>query len=134
MGQHFTLVGRASSEVELKYSQGGAAICKFSVACDRYNAKKLKDEGKQSADFFSCVAFGKQAEFLANNLKKGKLVEVHGEVNIDVVQKDGSNQYYTKVVCSKVQVLEYQKKEEVAETYEQNNDFQVIEDEEDVPF
>ena len=109
MGQSFNIVARSTADIELKYTQGGTAIATFTVACDRYNAKKLKDEGRQSTDFFKCVALGKKAEYLANYLKKGKLVEIHGQVNIDVVEKDNAKNYYTKVLCDNVTVLEYEK-------------------------
>ena len=107
--QSFNLVGRSTADVELRFSPNGTAIGTVTVACDRYNAKKLKEEGKQSTDFFKCVALGKKAEYLANYLKKGKLVEVHGQVNIDVVEKDNTKNYYTKVLCDNVTVLEYEK-------------------------
>jgi len=143
MGQSFNLVGRTTHEVELKFTQGGMAIASFTVAIDRYNSKKLKEEGKQATDFFNCVSFGKQAEYLGNHLKKGKLVEVQGEVNIDVLKgDDGKNRYFTKVVCSKVNVLEYEKKGEASPmsgggsdefAYDQN-DFAAMDNESDVPF
>lgn len=113
MAQTFVLVGRTTNEVELKQTQGGTSVASFTVACDRYNAKKLKEDGKQSTDFFNCISFNKQAEYLANNLRKGKLVEIHGEVQIDVVKgDDDKNRYFTKVICSRANVLEYEKKTE----------------------
>lgn len=131
--QIFSLTGRTTKEVELKYSQGGTAVATFTVACDRYNAKKLKEENKQATDFFNCISFGKQAEYLANHLKKGKLVEIHGEVNIDVVDKDNGKQYYTKVKCNSVNILEYEKKEQ--SNSGSNDDFMAIDDSlDDCPF
>lgn len=139
MSQLFVVVGRTTQDVELKYTQGGMAIASFTVACDRYNAKKLKEEGKQSTDFFNCISFKGQAEYLAKHLKKGKLVEVQGEVNVDVVTgDDGKNKYYTKVVCSKANVLEYVKNDQSDDfNFGYNtDDFQAIDDDDpnSVPF
>lgn len=136
MSQHFTLVGRTTADVELRFTPNGTAIGTVTVACDRYNAKKLKEEGKQATDFFKCVALGKKAEYLANYLKKGKLVEIHGQVNIDVVNKDGMNNYYTKVLCDQVSVLEYANDNQSSgDEYNYNHDdFQAIEEDEDIPF
>ena len=131
--QIFVATGRCVNDVETRTTQGGMVIAQFTVACDRYNAKKLKDEGKQATDFFNCVVFGKKAEYIATYLKKGKLVEVQGEVNIDQVKKDNETKYYTKVICSTANVLEYVKKEEQPTSYNEN-DFMAMDDTENCPF
>lgn len=62
------LVGRLTRDPEVRYTDSGTSIARFSVACDR----RFNREGEDSADFISCVAFGKTAEFLEKYFYKGK--------------------------------------------------------------
>lgn len=66
------LVGRTTRDVEVKHGDNESIFAKFTLAVDR-RFKKLEDE--QTADFISCVAFGKIAEFLERFGKKR--CEVH---------------------------------------------------------
>ena len=55
------LIGRLTRDPEVRYSQGenALAIARYTLAVDR----RFKRPGEQEADFISCVAFGKSAEF-----------------------------------------------------------------------
>lgn len=56
------LMGRLTRDPEVRYSQGGEnplAIARYTLAVDR----RFKRDGEQTADFISCVSFGKTAEF-----------------------------------------------------------------------
>ena len=57
------LMGRTTKDVEVRYSQGenATAIARFVFAVDR---RFHRDGDEQTADFISCLAFGKTAEFL----------------------------------------------------------------------
>ena len=57
------LVGRLTRDAEVRYSQGdnSSAHARFNLAVDR---RFKRDGDEQTADFISCVAFGKIAEFL----------------------------------------------------------------------
>lgn len=59
------LVGRLARDPEVRYSQGGNATCvaRYTLAVSR---PFKNGEGKQEADFISCVAFGKAGEFAEN--------------------------------------------------------------------
>ena len=69
-------MGRLVRDPEVRYTQGqdAKAISRFTIACDR----KFKKENEPSADFISCVAFGKVAEFIEKYVKKGTKVVVEG--------------------------------------------------------
>ena len=64
------LVGRLTRDPDVRYSQGeqSMAIARFSLAVDR---RFKRDGDNQSADFISCVAFGKTAEFIEKYVHKG---------------------------------------------------------------
>ena len=90
----FIGIGRLVRDVELKELKGGKQLANFSIAITRaYN--------KEQTDFINCVAWGKTAEYLGKYAKKGQLVSVDGELNIDKV----NDKYYTKVNVSSVSVL-----------------------------
>ena len=62
------LLGRTTKDIELRYSQSGMAVAKFTLAVNR--AYKKQGEERQ-ADFISCITFGKTAETLGKYVDKG---------------------------------------------------------------
>ena len=64
-----SLVGRLVRDPEVRYSQGqnSTAVARFTLAVDR----RFKKEGEANADFISCIAFGKTAEFIEKYFFKG---------------------------------------------------------------
>ena len=54
------LVGRFTRDPDVRYTDGGLSIARFSLAVDR----RYKKDGEQTADFINCVSFGKTAEFI----------------------------------------------------------------------
>ena len=60
------LMGRLTRDPDVRYSNGenATAVARFSLAVDR----RFKRDGDQKADFISCVAFGKNAEFIEKEL------------------------------------------------------------------
>lgn len=98
------LVGRFTKDPELKYTQSGIAIVRFTLAVNRafQNAS-----GEKEADFVSCVAWRKQAENIANYLKKGSLAGVDGRIQTGSYEgQDGKRVYTTEVVADSTQFLE----------------------------
>lgn len=61
------LVGRLTHDPELRYTPNGVAVANFSIAVNR---PFTNQQGEREADFFSCVVWRKQAENVANYLKK----------------------------------------------------------------
>lgn len=98
------LVGRLTKAPELKYTQGGIAVCRFTLACNR----PFKSEGgEQQADFIQCVAWRKQAENISNFLSKGSLAGVDGRIQTGSFEgQDGKRVFTTEVVADSTQFLE----------------------------
>lgn len=88
-----TLIGRPTKDIDVRVN-GETTVARFSLAVDR---KKSKDK---SADFVSCVAFNKTAEFLNKYVKKGSKIVVMGEIRTGSYEKDGKKVYTTDVVVS----------------------------------
>ena len=98
------LVGRLTKDPELKYTQTGIAVTRFTLAVNRAFQSA---SGEREADFISCVAWRKQAENVANFLKKGSLVGVDGRIQTGSFEgQDGKRVYTTEVVADSTQFLE----------------------------
>lgn len=65
------LMGRLTRDPEVRYSSGdnSMAIARYTLAVDRRRARG--NNGEQSADFISCIAFGKSAEFAESKNASG---------------------------------------------------------------
>jgi len=100
---HVVLVGRLTRDAELKYTAGGQAVCKFSIAVNR--RKKNGDQWEDEANFFDIVLWGKQGESLQNYLVKGKMIGVDGELRQDRWQQDGQNRSKVEIIANYIQLL-----------------------------
>ncbi|MCZ2259048.1 single-stranded DNA-binding protein [Sporosarcina sp. G11-34] len=98
------LVGRLTKDPELKYTQSGVAVTRFTLAVNRAFTNQ---QGQREADFVNCVTWRKQAENTANFLRKGSLTGVEGRIQTSSFDgKDGNRVFMTEVVADSVQFLE----------------------------
>lgn len=98
------LVGRLTKDPELKYTQGGVAVCRFTLAVNRTFSNQ---SGEREADFINCVTWRKQAENTANFLRKGSLTGIEGRIQTSSFDgQDGKKVFMTEVVADSVQFLE----------------------------
>ncbi|MDR1444585.1 MAG: single-stranded DNA-binding protein [Treponema sp.] len=100
---HVVLVGRLTRDAELKYTSGGQAVCKFSLAVNR--RRKNGDQWEDEANFFDIVLWGRQGESLNQYLLKGKMVGIEGELRQDRWQQDGQNRARVEIVANNLQLL-----------------------------
>lgn len=99
------MIGRLTRDAEVRYSQGenATAIARYSLAVDRVGAK----DGQPSADFISCIAFGKNAEFAEKYLKKGIKIAVEGRIQTgSYTNKEGQKVYTTDVIVERHEFCE----------------------------
>lgn len=106
------LTGRIVKELELKYTNNGKAYCRFTLAVDKGMSKEKKQEaeakGQATADFISCVAWGKTAETLNRYTAKGKKILVYGSIETgSYTAQDGSKRYTTDVLVNRAEILEF---------------------------
>ncbi|MDR1863896.1 MAG: single-stranded DNA-binding protein [Treponema sp.] len=97
------LAGRLTRDAELKYTSGGQAVCKFSVAINR--RRKNGDQWEDEANYFDVVLWGRQGEALNQYLLKGKTVGVDGQLRQDRWQQDGQNRSRVEIVADNIQLL-----------------------------
>jgi single-strand DNA-binding protein len=98
------LVGRLTKDPELRYTPSGVAVATFTLAVNRTFTNQ---QGEREADFLNCVIWRKQAENVANFLKKGSLAGVDGRLQSRSYEdQSGKRVYVTEVVAESVQFLE----------------------------
>lgn len=99
------LIGRLTRDVEIKYSQGDnpMAVARYTLAVDR----RFKRDGQPTADFISCVAFGKSAEFAEKYFHNGMKIAVSGRIQTgNYTNKDGQKVYTTDVIVEEQEFCE----------------------------
>ena len=92
------LMGRLTREPDVRVSQGEKpiTIARYTLAVDR---RGRSDSGGQTADFISCVAFDRAAEFAEKYLHQGTKIVVSGRIQTgSYTNKDGQKVYTTDVV------------------------------------
>lgn len=95
--------GRLTRDAVVRYSQGNdpTAVARFTLAVDR---KVKRDQNTQSADFISCVAFGKQGEFMEKFGKQGVKFEISGRIQTgSYTNREGAKVYTTEVICEEIE-------------------------------
>ncbi|OMF54708.1 single-stranded DNA-binding protein [Paenibacillus rhizosphaerae] len=108
------LIGRLTRDPELRYSPGGVAVTKFTVACDR--------RGDEGADFIQVVTFKQTAEASANYLRKGRLVAVEGRWQTGSYENDGKKVYTNDCIADNVRFLESNRDNQTSEQTNNNRD------------
>lgn len=76
------LIGRTTSDIELKTTNSGKMVCSFTLAVP-------KNFKKDEANFIPVVFWEKQAEALSKYVKKGQQIAVQGELTSRKYEQDG---------------------------------------------
>lgn len=121
------IIGRLTRDPELKKTQSGISVVKFTLAVNR----SFRDEsGETQADFISCIAWRAQADNLAKYMRQGSLIGIEGRIQTGSYETEQGIRYTTDVVANNITFLEskgsqnnngYQKQEE-PQSYEPDND------------
>ena len=99
------LVGNLGNDPETKYTQGGMAITKISLATT--SVRKDRDGNPQeNTQWHRVTFFGKLGEIAGEYLRKGSQVYVEGEIRYDkYTGQDGVEKYFTEIVANEMQML-----------------------------
>ena len=114
------LMGRLTRDPDIRQGQGegSTVVSRYTLAVDR---RFKRDGSDQTADFISCVAFGKQAEFMEKYTHKGTKLVVCGRLQTgSYTNKDGQKVYTTDVVTDEVEFAESKK---AAESYDAGSSY-----------
>lgn len=99
------LMGRLTRDPDVRYTEGPdpMAVARFTLAVDRRTNK----QGENNADFPSCVAFGKKAEFMEKYTKQGTKLVIAGRITTgSYTNRDGKKVYTTDVTVEDVEFAE----------------------------
>lgn len=124
------LMGRLTKHPDIRQSQSGQ-VARYTLAVDR-----LKGE----ADFISCVAFGKSAEFADKYLKQGTKVVIVGHIQTgSYTNRDGQKVYTTDVIIESQEFAESKKYQDtevetIDEFTNKLDDFMDVREDDGLPF
>lgn len=116
------LVGRLTRDPDLRYTPNGVAVANFNIAVNR---PFTDANGERTADFINGVVWRRQAENLANYMKKGSLIGVDGRLQTRTYEgQDGKTVYVTEVVADSIQFLESKSSQSNQSNHTQSNNNQ----------
>ena len=133
-----SLIGRLTASPELKHTQSGLAMTRFSVAVDR----RVKQGEEKQADFINIVAWKQTAEFICRYFNKGKRIALTGSIRTgSYTDKDGNKRYTFEVWAENVEFCESKGEKQTAQpqpeqqkTSKNNLDVEYIPNDEGLPF
>ena len=134
------LIGRLTKDVDLRYSQSGMAIGRFTLAINRKMTKEKRQEAERNnlptADFIGCIAFGKTAETLSHYVGKGNQLGVEGHIQTGSYEnKEGQRIYTTDVIVDGFTFIDSRNKDGGdSQVQDQNYDGFFPVDNGDIPF
>ncbi len=115
------LIGRLTKDPEVRYTQTGKAVARFTLAVDRRFVRRDADSGQQTADFIPIVVWDKLAEVCGNNLVKGRRISVEGRLQVRSYEaQDGTRRYVTEVNASDIEFLDSKNAAQADGSYSQS--------------
>jgi single-strand DNA-binding protein len=98
------LVGNLGNDPDMKYTQGGTAICTLSLATTSFRNDKEGNQ-QEKTEWHRVKLFGKLGEIAGEYLAKGKQVYIEGRLEYGSYEKDGVKHYTTDIVADEMQML-----------------------------
>lgn len=117
-----TLIGRLTKDPDLKTTQSGLSVCRFTVAVDRPYSKE------KQTDFINCLAWRQTADFICKYFAKGQRIALIGSIQTGSYEKDGSKVYTTEVNVSNVEFCESKKQNKTEQTNEATEEMPLVDD------
>lgn len=135
------LMGRLTYDPELRSTPNGVSVIRFQIACDRqYQA----NGEERKADFIDVTAWRQTAEFISRYFHKGSMIAIEGSIQTEnFTDKDGNKRKSVQVVANNVSFCGSKAENSAASPFNQpapsyaeadDNDFEEIVDDDDLPF
>lgn len=145
------LMGRLVSDPELRHTPNDVPVTSFTIAVNRRFSKPGEE---RQTDFIDIVAWRQTADFICKYFRKGQMIAIEGSIQTRIYQdKDGNKRKAFEIIANNAQFTESKKdgsnsgfnlKEEgiteknnmdfSAYSNGEDNDFQTIESDDDLPF
>lgn len=98
------IIGYLAADPEFNSTQSGVSRCTFRVAVQRRFANA---QGQRESDFFNCVAWRNQADFISRFFAKGSRIALEGTLqNRSYDAQDGSKRYITEIIVENAEFCE----------------------------
>ena len=98
------MAGRLTADPELRTTQSGVPVTRFTVAISR---PKTKDGVEQKADFISTLAWRTTAEFITKYFRKGSSICIVGSIQTsDWTDQNGQKRYSTEVLATEAMFVD----------------------------
>ncbi len=99
------IIGRLGKDPDMRYAPSGTAIASFTMATN-HSTKDADGNWNQQTEWHSIKSFGRQAEFVGEYLKKGKLAFVEGRLQTSSWEdQNGQKKYRTDIIANDIQML-----------------------------
>ena len=99
MINHAVIMGRLTTDPELRTTQSGVSVTSFTVAVER----SFKSGGERQTDFINCVAWRNTADFVSNYFRKGQMIAVEGSIQTrNYEDSNGNKRYVVEIVANNV--------------------------------
>lgn len=97
------LIGRLCADPEIRYTQNQTPVATYRIAVNR----QVKKEGLPEADFLTCVAWNKGAEFASKYLHKGTKIAIEGQIRTRSYEdKEGKRVFVTEIIVDRHEFCE----------------------------
>lgn len=98
-----SIMGRLSSDPQLRRTASGKAVASFSVACER--DFKNQQTGEKEVDFIECVAWGGTAEMVEKYFHKGQMAVATGRLQLrDWTDKNGQKRRQAEILVNSISI------------------------------
>lgn len=97
------LLGNCTRDIEMKYTQGGTAVCDIGLAVNE--RVKKNDQWVDEPCFVDCTCFGRTAEIAGEFIEKGSPVLVSGRLKYEQWEADGQKRSKLKVLVDRLQLI-----------------------------
>jgi single-strand DNA-binding protein len=105
MFQQLILLGNVGKAPEIRYSQSGQAIAKFSLATS-YSYFNNESQKITQTSWHRIVVFGPKATNVVEKyVKQGSLLMIRGRISYSEYEKDGHKQYMTQIVADDIKLM-----------------------------
>ena len=99
------IVGNLGNDPEVKYSAGGTAVTKCSIATSS-NWKDKDGNQQERTEWHRVTFFGKLGEIAGEYLRKGSQVYIEGSIRYDkYTGQDGVERYTTDIIADQMQMV-----------------------------
>lgn len=112
---HVAVVGNLTRDVELRSTQGGAAVLSFGIAVNDRRKNQQTGQWEDVPNFFECVTFGNRATALSDILTKGMKVAIAGKLHYSSWEKDGQKHSKVDIIANEVELMQNRKPQEQQE-------------------